>query len=85
MDSLALRNIAPISASAALDMTVLIRFAVFSIYPLFARIVTLLVKNKCPPARLSALGSLRYDASLTTVRCMSLLRYVKMESGCVKA
>ena len=58
MASLALRKIAPISASAALDMTVLMRFAVLSTAPLFAGIGTLLAKKKCPPARLRALGSL---------------------------
>ena len=64
MDSLALRKIAPISASAALDMTVLMRFAVLITAPLFAGIGTSLAKKKCPPARLRALGSLKYDASL---------------------
>ena len=79
------KKIDPISASAALDMTVLIKLAVFSTAPLFAGIGTSLAKKKCPPARLRALGSLRYDASLTTARCMSLLRYVKTASGCVEA
>ena len=59
MASLALRNIAPISASAALNMTALMRFAVFITVPLFAGIGILLAKKKFPPARLRALGSLR--------------------------
>ena len=81
MASRALRKMAPISASAALDITVLIRFAVLSTAPLFAGIGTSLARKKCPPARLRALGSLRYDASLCTASFMSLLRYVKTASG----
>ena len=69
MASLAFRKIAPILASAALDMTVLLKSAVLSTAPLFARIGTLIAKKKCPLARLRAWGSLRYDASLTTARC----------------
>ena len=66
-------------------MTVLIKLAVFSTAPLFAGIGTSLAKKKCLPARLRALGSLRYDASLTTARCILLLLYVKTASGCVEA
>ena len=45
MASLAARKIAPISASAALDITVLIRLAVLSTTPLFAGISISLVKK----------------------------------------
>ena len=72
--SLAAKNIAPISASAALDITDLIRFAVLSTAPLFAGIGMSLAEKKFPPARLRALGLLKYYASLCTARSISLLR-----------
>ena len=74
MASRALRKIAPISASAALNITVLIKFAVLSTAPLLAGIGTTLAKKKYPPAGLRALGLLRYEASLCTANYMSLLR-----------
>ena len=64
MASRALRKMGPISALAALNITVLIEFVVLSTALLLAGIGTSLAKKKCPPARLRALGSLRYDASL---------------------
>ena len=47
------------SASVADVMTCLIMCAILIIAPLFCGIVALLDKNKCPPARILAFGSLR--------------------------
>ena len=56
MASLALKKIAPILASAALNMTVLMICAVLSTAPLFAGIGESFDKKEIPPAHLRALG-----------------------------
>ena len=63
---------APNSASAAEDMTVLMSCARFRTAPLLVGSAQSDKRKKCPPARLRALGSLRYDASLCTTSTMSL-------------
>ena len=74
---------APSSASAALDMTVLIILDMFNTAPLFGGSLTLDDMKKWPPALLRPPGSLRYDASLCTANTISLFSYVRMASGCV--
>ena len=76
-----LMNIAPISASAADVITALIIWAMFSTAPLFAGFSESLDIKKCPPARLRAFGSLRYDASLWIAKTMSLALYVTIASS----
>ena len=70
--SCALMYNAPNSASAAEDMTALMSWARLSTAPLLAGSSQSDERKKCPPARLCALGSLRYDTSLCTTRTMSL-------------
>ena len=60
----AFRNRAPSSASAADDMTARMICEMFRTAPLFAGISSFDDMNICPPARLRALGSDKYDASL---------------------
>ena len=67
----ALMNIAPSSASAADDITALIIWEMFKIAPLFLGMSSLPAMKKCPPARLRAFGSERYDASLWMANIMS--------------
>jgi hypothetical protein len=74
---------APSSASAALDMTDLMIWDMFSTAPLLGGFSTFDDMKKCPPALLRAPGSLKYDASLCTASTMSLLLYVRMASGFV--
>ena len=57
--SLALIYVAPISASAADNMTALMIWATFKTAPLLAGIAALLDMKKFPPARLLDPGSLR--------------------------
>ena len=74
---------APSSASAALDMTDLMIWDMFSTAPLFGGLSVSIDMKKCPPALLRAPGSLKYDASLCTVSIMLLFLYVSMASGFV--
>ena len=76
---------APRSALAALDMTALSILEMLRMAPLLGGSLTSLEQKKCPPTRLRALASLRYNASLCTDRIMSLLLYVRMASGLVAA
>ncbi len=63
---------APILASAAEDMTALIICAMVCIAPLLAGVGVLSDMKKCPLARLHALTSDKYDASLCAARTMLL-------------
>ena len=81
--SRALRNIAPILASAALDITAFIRWAMLSTAPLFVGIRESFDRETCPPAQLRALGLLKQDASLCMAMTTSLLQAVRMASGWV--
>ena len=80
-----LRNIAPISASAALDITALMSWVMLSTAPLFVGIGASFDRKRCPPAGLRALGSLKYKTSLCTARIISFLRYVRTASRWVAA
>jgi hypothetical protein len=55
--SLAFKNNAPNSASAADDITAFIMVAMVKTAPLFGGLSTLLDRKKCPPARLLAFFS----------------------------
>ncbi len=70
----ALMNRAPSSASAADDMTARIIWEMLRTAPLLMGISSFPAMNMWPPARLRALGSERYDASLWIARTMSLAR-----------
>ena len=70
--SRALMNIALISASAVDVITALMICAMLSTAPLFGGKLALLDMKKWPPARLLALASLKYEASLWTTSTMSL-------------
>ena len=71
------------SASAALDMTDLMIWDMFSTAPLLGGLSTFADMKKCPPALIRAPGSLKYEESLCTASTMSLFLYVRMASGCV--
>ena len=60
------------SASAAEDITDLMILATVRTDPLLVGYSAVLDKKKCPPARLLALDSERYEASLWPARTMSL-------------
>ncbi len=64
----ALMNSAPNSASAADDMTALIIWEILSTAPLLRGMFSFPAMNMWPPARLRALGSDKYEASLWMVR-----------------
>ena len=83
MACLELMKSAPISASAADDTTDLMICAIFSTALLFFGSLELSDMKKCPPARLLALGSVKYEASLCTASTMLLALNVRMASGCV--
>ena len=70
----ALMYSAPVSASAADDMTAFIISAMLWIAPLFGGRGTSSDKKWCPLALLRAFCSFKYPASLWTARIMSLLR-----------
>ena len=74
-------NRAPSSASAADDITARIICEMLRTAPLFAGMSSFDDINMCPPARLRALGSDKYDASLWTARTMSLALYVSTASS----
>ena len=61
---LELINSAPSCASAALDITALIVWDMLRTAPLFNGCFSLPPMNNCPPARLRAWGSDKYDTSL---------------------
>ena len=67
----------------AYDMNFLIMCAMFITAPCFGGTSAWLVRKKCLPARLIALGSLRYLASLWAARIISLALYVMISSSCV--
>ena len=81
----AFRNSAPISASAALDISALMSWAILSTDPLFFGSGESFDKKQCPPDWLCALGSLKQDVSLCTARIMSLVQYTRPASGWVAA
>ena len=83
MACLEFKNNAPISASAAEDMTFLMICAMLWKAPLFGGHFELSDMKKCPPALLLAFGSVRYDASLWTFSIMLLALNVSMASGWV--
>ena len=78
-------GIAPISASAALDIILLMSWVMLSTAPLFVGIGASFDRKICPPAGLRALGSLKYHTSLCTARIISFLRYVRTASRWVAA
>ena len=65
-------NKAPSSASAADDMTARMICEMLRTAPLFVGMSSFADMNMCPPARLQALGSDKYDASLWMASTMSL-------------
>ena len=74
-------NRAPSSASAADDITARIICEMLRTAPLFAGMSLFDDINMCPPARLGALGSDKYNALLWTARTMSLALYVSTASS----
>ena len=87
--SFAVRYVAATSASIAEDMTLLMIFAKAYTTPfifggLFGGWVgscRLLLRKNIPPARLRALSSDKYEASLAVHRIMSLLWYLMVALG----
>ena len=77
------KNNAPISASTANDITLLMILAIFKTAPLFLGSWLFSEMNKWPLALLLAFGSVRYDASLCTFNTILLVLKVKTVSGCV--
>ena len=75
-----LTYIASIYDSAANVITTLIIWAVFNTAPLFLGVSSFSDKKKCPPARLLALGSMRYYASLWHANTMSPAWYMTITS-----
>ena len=82
---LQLMKSAPISASAADDMTTLMILAIINTDPLLGGIAVLFDMNICPPALLMNFVSEIYGASLWTARTISLAWYLNMASGWVAA
>ena len=73
---------APSSASAADDMTAHIIWEMLRMAPLFVGMLSLPAINMCPPARLHAFGSDKYEALLCITRTMLLALYVSTALSC---
>ncbi len=70
------------SASVADDMTAHIICKMLRTVPLFAGMLSLPAINMCPPARLHAFGSDKYEALLCIARAMLLALYVSTALSC---
>ncbi len=78
----ALMKRVPSSASVADDMTARIICKMLRTAPLFVGMLSLPAINMCPPARLRAFGSDKYEALLCITRTMLLALYVSIASSC---
>jgi hypothetical protein len=76
-------NSAPNSASAADDMTALIIWEILRMAPLLRGMLSFPAMNMWPPARLRALASDKYKASLWMERTISLAWNVSIASSIV--